>query len=80
MVQVNTLFKDVCYHPLEYQFITTGTDRKIAYWETFDGSAIRALEGSVGGAINAMDISAEGDIFVSAGDDKIVKVRSANHV
>ncbi|KAF5908072.1 cilia- and flagella-associated protein 52, partial [Clarias magur] len=65
MVLANTLFKSVCYHPEEYQIITSGTDRKIGYWEVYDGAAVRELEASQSGAINGMDISAEGGNFIS---------------
>ena len=75
MIRVNTLFKFACYHPQEHQIITTGTDRKVGYFETFDGSAIRELEGSLAGSINGMDISRHGKYFVSGGDDRIIKVR-----
>ena len=54
--------------------ITSGTDRKICYWEIFDGSMIRELEGSKSGSVNAMDISREGSQFVTGGDDKLIKV------
>ncbi|XP_041723287.2 cilia- and flagella-associated protein 52 [Coregonus clupeaformis] len=74
MVLANTLFRSVCYHPEEYQIITSGTDRKIGYWEVYDGSAIRELEGSLSGAINGMDISQDGQHFVTGGDEKLVKV------
>ncbi|CAJ1065978.1 cilia- and flagella-associated protein 52 [Xyrichtys novacula] len=74
MVISNTLFRSVCYHPEEYQIITSGTNRKISYWEVFDGSAIRDREGSQSGAINAMHISQDGRHFVTGGDDKMVKV------
>jgi len=74
MIRVNTLFRCVSYHPGEHQFVTTGTDRKLAYWETFDGSLIRELEGSVSGSINTLDISRDGVIIVTGGDDKLVKV------
>ncbi|XP_060723217.1 cilia- and flagella-associated protein 52 [Tachysurus vachellii] len=74
MVLANTLFKSVCYHPEEYQIITSGTDRKIGYWEVYDGAAIRELEGSQSGAINGMDISSEGGLFITGGDEKLVKV------
>ncbi|KAK2514678.1 hypothetical protein Q9233_014834 [Columba guinea] len=43
MILDNTLFKCVCYHPAEYQIITSGTDRKIVYWEVLHGSAIREV-------------------------------------
>uniref|UniRef100_A0A8B9LTK7 Cilia- and flagella-associated protein 52 n=1 Tax=Astyanax mexicanus TaxID=7994 RepID=A0A8B9LTK7_ASTMX len=74
MVLANTQFQTVCYHPEEYQIITSGTDRKIGYWEVFDGSAIRELYGSLTGAINSMDISQEGEHFVTGGDEKLIKV------
>uniref|UniRef100_A0A673Z952 Cilia- and flagella-associated protein 52 n=1 Tax=Salmo trutta TaxID=8032 RepID=A0A673Z952_SALTR len=74
MVLANTLFRSVCYHPEEYQIITGGTDRKIGYWEVYDGSAIRELEGSLSGAINGMHISQDGQHFVTGGDEKLVKV------
>ncbi|KAG9350472.1 hypothetical protein JZ751_026835 [Albula glossodonta] len=74
MVLANTLFKNVCYHPEEHQIITSGTDRKIGYWEVYDGSAIRELEGSLTGSINGMHISQDGNHFVTGGDEKLVKV------
>ncbi|MEW5298669.1 MAG: hypothetical protein WDW36_001762 [Sanguina aurantia] len=42
----NTFFKSVVYHPDESQLVTTGTDRKITYWDAFDGTAIRIIDGS----------------------------------
>ncbi|MEE6506774.1 hypothetical protein FKM82_007846, partial [Ascaphus truei] len=78
MILSNTLFRCVCYHPEEFQIITSGTDRKIGYWEVFDGSAIRELDGSMSGAINGMDICGDGAHFVTGGDDKLVKVWDYN--
>ncbi len=40
------MFKQILYHPDEAQVITTGSDRKIAYWDTFDGQQIRNIEAS----------------------------------
>lgn len=78
MILANTLFQCVCYHPEEFQIITSGTDRKIAYWEVFDGSVIRELEGSLSGSINGMDITQEGGHFVTGGHDHLVKVWDYN--
>ncbi|XP_012511054.1 PREDICTED: cilia- and flagella-associated protein 52 [Propithecus coquereli] len=78
MILANTLFQCVCYHPEEFQIITSGTDRKIAYWEVFDGSVIRELEGSLSGSINGMDITQEGVHFVTGGNDHLVKVWDYN--
>ncbi|XP_072239974.1 cilia- and flagella-associated protein 52 isoform X2 [Leuresthes tenuis] len=74
MMIANTLFRTLCYHPEEYQIITSGTDRKVAYWDVYDGSIIRELEGSQSGAINGMHITQDGKHFVTGGDDKMVKV------
>ncbi|XP_048410762.1 cilia- and flagella-associated protein 52 isoform X1 [Stegostoma tigrinum] len=73
MILANTLFKCVCYHPEEYQVITSGKDRKIGYWEVYDGSAIRELDGSLSGSVNGMDITMNGDFFVTGGEDKLIK-------
>ena len=74
MIRLNTLFKHVVYHPQEHQVLTTGTDRKIGYWETYDASMIRFLEGSLSGSVNSLDVSKNGRYFVSGGDDKLLKV------
>ena len=74
MLRVNTLFKSVAYHPLEHQVVTTGTNRKIGFWETFDGSLIRELDGSLTNSVNAIDVSEDGVYIVSGGADKLVKV------
>ncbi|XP_002736733.1 cilia- and flagella-associated protein 52-like [Saccoglossus kowalevskii] len=78
VIFANTLFKCVCYHPEEFQIVTSGSDRKIGYWETFDGSQIRELDGAQSGAINGMDISSNGKNFVTGGDDKIIKLWGYN--
>uniref|UniRef100_A0ABK0L4C2 Cilia- and flagella-associated protein 52 n=1 Tax=Rattus norvegicus TaxID=10116 RepID=A0ABK0L4C2_RAT len=78
MILANTLFQCVCYHPEEFQIITSGTDRKIAYWEVFDGSVIRELEGSLSGSVNGMDITQEGEHFVTGGHDHLIKVWDYN--
>ncbi|VDM31234.1 unnamed protein product [Hydatigera taeniaeformis] len=74
IIFANTLFRVVCFHTSEVQLLTAGTDRKIGYWEMYDGSQIRELEASRSGSINGMDLTKDGVIFVTGGDDKIVKV------
>jgi len=74
MVMANTLFECVCYHPEEYQILTSGTDRKVVYWETYDGSQIRELDASETGGINGLDIDNRGKLFCTGGDDTILKV------
>ena len=62
----------MCYHPDEIQIITGGTDRKIGYWELYDGTQIRELDGSQSGSINGMDIC--GGRFVTGSSDKLIKL------
>jgi WD40 repeat protein len=66
------MFHAVCYRPDECQIITAGTDRKIGYWETYDGGQIRELDGSQSAAINGMDIC--GSRFLTGGGDKLINV------
>ena len=70
----STMFKGVVYHPDESQLLTTGSDRKITYWDCFDAEAIRMLDGSSEGEINALAITNAGEHFVSGGEDKVVKI------
>lgn len=74
VIFANTMFKAVCYHPDECQVITGGTDRKIGYWDTYDGGQIRELDGSKTGSIDGMDITNCGSYFVTGGSDRVVKV------
>lgn len=70
----STMFKQVLYHPDESQVLTTGSNRKITYWDCFDGQAIRMLDGSETGEINSLACTEVGQHFVSGGQDKRVKV------
>lgn len=70
-----TMFKSALYHPDESQILTCGSDRKLTYWDAFDGNAIRILEASQH-QINALDVDYEGDCFVAAGNGCQVKVFS----
>lgn len=74
MVMANTLFQCLVYNFDENQIVTSGTDRKICYWEALDGSLIRQMDGSMSGSVNGMDIRSDGTKFVTGGDDKLVKV------
>ena len=70
----NTLFKCVCFGAKGVHILTSGSDHKIGYWEVQDGSALRELEGSKTGSINAMDISSDGTYYITGGEDRLVKV------
>ncbi|XP_058791457.1 cilia- and flagella-associated protein 52 [Phymastichus coffea] len=72
----NTMYMDACFSPNGVQILTCGTDRKITYWETLDGSLVRELEGSGAGALNSIDVSPDGKYFVTGGNDSVVKLWS----
>jgi WD40 repeat protein len=42
----STQFKAILYHPDQSQLLTTGTDRKLTYWDVVDGNPIRIIDGS----------------------------------
>ncbi|NXX98171.1 CFA52 protein, partial [Centropus bengalensis] len=74
LIRVTRSAKCVCYHPEGYQIITSGADRKIVYWEVYDASAIRDVQGSASGSVNGMDITSDGTCFVTGGEDHLVKL------
>ncbi|XP_046394132.1 cilia- and flagella-associated protein 52 [Ischnura elegans] len=78
IIFANTLFLCVRYYPNGCQILTTGTDHKISYWETFDGSLIRELEGSLSAPVNSIDITKDGKYLVTASNDLLVKVWKYN--
>jgi len=70
----STMFKSIVYHPDESQLLTTGSDRKVAYWDTFDGQAIRVLEASEEGELCTLSISKSGSHYVSGGEERLLKL------
>ena len=56
--------------------MTTGTDRKIAYWDVYDGSAVRVTDGSDTAAMCDVAVDTAGAAIVSGGADKLVQVCS----
>ncbi|RZF37372.1 hypothetical protein LSTR_LSTR009723 [Laodelphax striatellus] len=70
----STLFMCVRYHPTGCQVVTCGTNRQIGYWEVYDGSLIREIEGSASSALNTLDLTDDGNYFATGGTDQILKV------
>jgi len=68
-----TVFKSVLYHPEESQILTASASFKIGYWDAYDGSPIRVVEGG-NAAMNALDVTPDGEKFVSGGADRLVKL------
>ncbi|KYN02582.1 PREDICTED: cilia- and flagella-associated protein 52 [Cyphomyrmex costatus] len=74
----NTMFMMAQFTPDGIQILTCGTDRKIAYWETLDGSLVREVEGSSAGTMNCVDISSDGRCFVTGSNDCTIKIWEYN--
>lgn len=70
----STVFRRILYHPDESQMLTCGSDRRITYFDSFDGEAIRILEEASEAELLAMDIEASGTLFTSGGRDGLLKV------
>eukprot|EP01025_Chloroclados_australasicus_P008867 TRINITY_DN13287_c0_g1_i1.p1 TRINITY_DN13287_c0_g1~~TRINITY_DN13287_c0_g1_i1.p1 ORF type:complete len:634 (+),score=78.24 TRINITY_DN13287_c0_g1_i1:174-2075(+) len=70
----NTFFKSVAYHPDESQLVTTGTDRKIGYWDAYDGQQIRTIDASEESMVNSLAVDVDGEVLVSGGGDKVLKL------
>ena len=66
-------FKDVLFHPDESQYLSCQTNGKISYWDAYDGSAIRIVDGGAAD-MTCLDIEPEGNIFVSGSADKSVRI------
>ena len=50
--------------------------RKINYFECFDGSQIRSLEGSLSGAIQGLKVTNDGKYMITGGQDRLLKVNA----
>ncbi|CUG89220.1 WD40 repeat-containing protein, putative [Bodo saltans] len=74
IMYAQTYFKSASYFFDESQLLTSGSDRKVTYWDAVDCSAIREIEASKTGEINGLDISADGTFFATGGGDRIVKI------
>lgn len=70
----STQFKSLIYSMDEAQVLTAGSDRRIAYWDVFDGQAIRILEGSPDAEILTLAMSKSGSHFASGSADRLVKL------
>merc|ERR1719461_2043504 len=70
----STQFSNVLLHPDESQILTTGTDRKITYWDAIQGTPIRIIDGSDTASVDALAIGPLGEFIVSGGGDKIVRL------
>ena len=68
------VFTHVAWHPDESQLLTTGSNYKITYWDAYDASRIRVVDGSFTDEMTALDVEPkDGAWFVTGSADKTVK-------
>jgi WD40 repeat protein len=68
-----TAFTDILFHPDESQYLTCSANFKIGYWDAFDGSGIRMIDGGESD-MTCLDIQSDGNLFVSGSADRSVRV------
>lgn len=74
VLSTNTQFTCAQFFPTGVQVLATGTDRKVSYWEVFDGSLVRDIDASDKGCINCLSINSTGETFITGGSDQLLKV------
>jgi WD40 repeat protein len=47
---------------------------QVTWWDAYDGQAIRMLEGSGSAQINALATDPAGEVLLSGGSDRLVKL------
>jgi cilia- and flagella-associated protein 52 len=70
----NAFFTGVAFFPDDSQTVTVGSDRKITFWDAYDGSAVRVTDGSDTAALTDVHVDAAGRMLVSAGNDGLVQL------
>lgn len=68
-----TVFNAVQFHPDQSQYITGSANNKIGFWDAYDGSPIRFIDGGESD-VTCLDIVSNGTHFISGGADKNVRV------
>lgn len=70
----NNVFTNVNYHPDGSQLLTTASNYKITYWDAYDASPIRVIDGSFTDEMTALDVEPkDGAWFLTGSADKTVK-------
>lgn len=68
------MFRGLVLTPDNSQILTTGSNKKITYWDLIDEQDLRSVDGALDGGLTTLDIFESGEHFVSAGEDKEVKI------
>ena len=68
------LFNGADVHVETGILVTVSSDKRIVFWDGFNANIIREIEGSVTAQPNSVCLSPDEELFVTGGDDKLVKV------
>ena len=68
-----TIFSHALIHPDESQYLTCGVHKKITYWDAYDASAIREIEGG-NAEMTCLEIASNGNFFISGSSDRLVRL------
>lgn len=67
------IFTNAVIHPDESQYLTCGTHKKITYWDAYDASAIREIEGGTA-EMTCLEIASNGNFFISGSADRLLRL------
>lgn len=71
----STYFKAIDIHPDEQQVVSTGTDRKITWWDPSDASVLRVIDDPADVELSALAVAhPEGGHIAVAGSDRVLKL------
>jgi len=71
----STYFKAIDIHPDEQQIVSTGTDRKITWWDPSDASVLRVMDDPADAELSALNVAhPEGGQIAVAGSDRVLKL------
>lgn len=69
-ISESTMFRCLTYHPDFSQIVTVASDKRITYYDVFDGQPLRIMEGNA----NVICTSKSGSHLIVAGQDGMVRL------
>jgi WD40 repeat protein len=75
-----TFFNGADKHAETGILVTVSSDKRIVFWDCFNANVIRELEASINGMPTSVDLAFDGSLFVTGGDDKLVKWRRRRYL
>lgn len=73
ILQENSFFTSVCYHPDNTHLVTVGSNRRLGYWSSANGKQQHSLEVSEE-EVSTVAVSPDGRFLVTGGADRRVRL------